>query len=1297
MFSGLFKFFGGEKRRVSKLIAAARVGDTDKVKQLLSKGVDINAAEPESGDTAILAAIDKGEWKTAEYLLTQKPDLNLEDLNGNSPLYLAVSRGDSAVATVKRLLEEGAQVELGPRTGKNAGATPLHISCAAGANLCLEVLLTAGASVAKTLPDGSTPLHSTAIGGDEHTVELLGTAGTSFVALNNAKRTPLHNCGITGNTKVATALLQKGADVDALDDEGATPLLRAAMGSNADMARLLIQNGANVEHVMGTSTSARSALSIAATNGFVDVVRVLIEAGADPRATLGGETTILALTKQAKQHSAAGILMNALKRKKAAEKQLDDPAKQVDAFEEPHQSKPPIHIGDVNKDEPTPKMRASVNELGVVCHSLRYDEHEHGKQLSKVFSKARTEWVKSKNDPSSPHYIRACKLLSEWYFFEYRVRTGFSLSLGLNDDNEIDRVDGVGEIKDASEAVKAAFKETPVLKSFEIIWVDFRSSTSTLPLQDSDSLHQSPEVGAIAFYQIKPNRSLSSPKFLSEFLIGPGKLVAECFAFQIKDSLIETVETDEDGDEYTSSSSTYAGGEIELIINANTGKGFRDQLVKKVREHHSHTSLIGADTPEVKQAMLLGDEIRLRKMLDEGLPVETIVDGQTLLKLALMMAVTSSNWYGHLELSNTLKRSFASKDDYREALKRMVLELIDRGANIDAVEGPASIMTLAEMLEDPVFLQICRERTQSGADSDASSLLVAAEKGNAASLRALVERGARVNKRDPFRGITPLMIACQGAGGEDALPLSGLEMSNQLEAVQYLIDQGARLDAKADNGDTAIGNAVRRGNLDIVKFLLDAGAKAEDALPRSQSLIDLAKERGYVDVLKLLQEHSGKQVDEQGSHGQKESFDESSTEALKSDELALMAAVRDRNHEVVKKLICDGVNLLNPDPEGVPAFLLPSLADDLEMQQTFLAAGVSADLASGTGRVTALMIAAAKGNKSLADVLIDGGAEIDSLMGVGTPFFTHPKGVDFEMSALGCAIDAMHWELASHLLDRGARPLFGAMHTDIALTLAKFAPLSLIEKIHTAGFSIVMDHQFNLLLAPPVEMQLPQMRSKVVFWAAVNPDTAVLPWVLRNDADPLAGNSLRMTPLIVAAAVGHEGLVEDLLLQGADASLEDCDGDTALSLALERGHQETVRVLRKHLADLTFTSGKSLTLHEAAAKGSLPDVLNLLDAGESPNLPDPEGNTPLMLAVMSGRIATIRTLFACGASVRARNKQGQSVWDVAVELNDPRVLVSLREFGAMNPGKKNADERFSKVELSLGRYSHPFKLADRNP
>lgn len=1291
---------GSPEKRNRQLIESSAKGDIEKVRKLLKKKLDIDFVDPESGETALGLAVERLHEDIAADLIKAGANVNAISRAGHSPLLLASNHGDRGLDMLDLLLKAGANPNLATTSGDLKGVVPLWPACSEGSIRAFRRLKDAGASLQAVTGSGNSLMYASAMGGSVEIISTLKDAGIEPHGKQGDGSYPIHVAVIKGHLEAVRFFLAHGAAVDALDAEGATPLLRAALANQADIARVLVQNGANANYVMGVGPSAISPLFVAATRGFVDVVRVLVDAGADPKSTMGGEFTILALTKKANQHSAAGVLMNALKRKKAAEKSSEEPTEQKSPPAEKTRARPAPDHPPVKEKASSAKTRSSVDELGVVCTSLRYDEHEHGKQLARTFAKARGEWIKSKNDPNSAHYAKACKLLGESFAFEFRVRSGFSIGLGLNDDNEVDRIDGVSEIKDPSEAVEAAFNVPPVLKSFEVVWADFRAHSSSLPLQDSDVLHQLPEIGAIAVYQVRPTRAMNSPRVLSDFLAGPGKLVTDCFVFQIKDTLIETVEIDEDGDEHTSSSSAYSGGDVELIVNAFEGKGFREALVQKVHEHHRQPSLIGEDTPEVKRLMLLGDEAGLRRLLDGGLSVETKVDGETLLKLVLMMAVTASNWYEHFELSRPLKQAFSTVGEYRDVLKRMALELLDRGADLNACEGPVSLMTVAEILDDPVILQICRERTQSDAGADALSLLAAAEMGKLASLRALVARGARVNKRDPIRGITPLMIACQGPGGEDAPPLSGEALTQQLESVKFLLEQGARLDARADNGDSAIGNAVRRGHAAIVKFLLDAGAATADALPRGQSLISLAKERGHERVVALLQQPGGQQAAESlvDSNGDSTKAPEAPPPVSpKPEASALVSAVLAGDHELAHSLIVNGVDVLITDEKGIPAFLIPVLADDANMLRTFLKAGVSVDLSSTEGGVTALMVAAAKGSQELVDALLDAGADLDRPMGSGQPFFSHPRGIEFDMSALGCAIDAMHWDLASYMLDRGAKPVFGAMHTDIALTLAKFAPLSVIEKVHAAGFSVVMDHEFKLLLAPPVEMQLPQMRSKVVFWAAVNPDEKVLPWVLAHGGNPMAGNALGMTPLIVAAAVGNNTLVAQLLEQGADPSATDCDGDSALSIAVERGHKATVKLLRQHLAGMSGVADAPETLHQAATQGNVVAVLDQLDAGESPNLADTDGNTPLMLAVQSGSVATLRTLYACGASVRPRNTKGQSVWDIALELNDRRMQVNLREFGAMRADKKDPDERFDALELARGRYAHPFKQRDRNP
>ena len=328
----IFGLFGGAKKRVAEMIAAARSGDTEKLQQLLSNGADIDAPEPESGDTPLLAAIDKSQWAAAELLLKHRPDLSLQDKNGNSPLYLAVSRGDSALPMVNLLLEAGASPDLGPSQGSNAGATPLHIACATGANGCLESLLRHGASSTKQLPNAATPMHTATIGGDQKTIELLHDGGGNVNALNDEKRTPLHNTGITGNATVAAALIRLGAEVNVADKEGCTPLMRAVMNNRTEVAKVLLDNGADPDVIVRTESTLLYPLFAAAMNGFDEMIRILLEKGANAAAKVEGTPSPVDAAKHLGHESAAKLLSAALKRKKASEKEAQGSVKETEAL-----------------------------------------------------------------------------------------------------------------------------------------------------------------------------------------------------------------------------------------------------------------------------------------------------------------------------------------------------------------------------------------------------------------------------------------------------------------------------------------------------------------------------------------------------------------------------------------------------------------------------------------------------------------------------------------------------------------------------------------------------------------------------------------------------------------------------------------------------------------------------------------------------------------------------------------------------------------------------------------------------
>ena len=52
------------------------------------------------------------------------------------------------------------------------------------------------------------------------------------------------------------------------------------------------------------------------------------------------------------------------------------------------------------------------------------------------------------------------------------------------------------------------------------------------------------------------------------------------------------------------------------------------------------------------------------------------------------------------------------------------------------------------------------------------------------------------------------------------------------------------------------------------------------------------------------------------------------------------------------------------------------------------------------------------------------------------------------------------------------------------------------------------------------------------------------------------------TPLMMAAAEGQVEIVNALLEKGADPTLKDKDGDTALSFAVQKGHDEVAEILK---------------------------------------------------------------------------------------------------------------------------------------
>jgi ankyrin repeat protein len=76
--------------------------------------------------------------------------------------------------------------------------------------------------------------------------------------------------------------------------------------------------------------------------------------------------------------------------------------------------------------------------------------------------------------------------------------------------------------------------------------------------------------------------------------------------------------------------------------------------------------------------------------------------------------------------------------------------------------------------------------------------------------------------------------------------------SNRRSIARYLIEKGAKVDARGPGGWTPLHVAASFGDLDIVKILIEHGANPAVRTNDGMTALDLARKRGYVDVVGLL-------------------------------------------------------------------------------------------------------------------------------------------------------------------------------------------------------------------------------------------------------------------------------------------------------------------------------------------------------------------------------------------------------------------------------------------------------------
>ncbi|MFC1604420.1 ankyrin repeat domain-containing protein [Planctomycetota bacterium] len=223
-----------EERATKPLHKAVKDGDTEQVKSLISKGIDLNALNV-SLNTPLCVAVDSGNMEIVKLLVEAGANVNAGSW---SPLYTAVD--NDRVAIAEYLIAHGAD-----KHGDDYWTVLMEAFGESSIEM-VKLLIAKGADIHfKSVElNGWTALHSAVDKGYKEIAELLIQKG---VDVNAGPWTPLHVAARSRNRDIAELLIQNGADVNAKDHKGETPLYTAIRKKDLGVTQLLISKGANLK------------------------------------------------------------------------------------------------------------------------------------------------------------------------------------------------------------------------------------------------------------------------------------------------------------------------------------------------------------------------------------------------------------------------------------------------------------------------------------------------------------------------------------------------------------------------------------------------------------------------------------------------------------------------------------------------------------------------------------------------------------------------------------------------------------------------------------------------------------------------------------------------------------------------------------------------------------------------------------------------------------------------------------------------------------------------------------------
>lgn len=532
-----------------------------------------------------------------------------------------------------------------------------------------------------------------------------------------------------------------------------------------------------------------------------------------------------------------------------------------------------------------------------------------------------------------------------------------------------------------------------------------------------------------------------------------------------------------------------------------------------------------------------------------------------------------------------------------------------------------------------------------------------------------------------YSDITKTLLAAgadvDGIGPQGATPLNIAAQHGRTEVLKTLLGAGANIEATGEGDMRPLHYATVGGYTEAMKALLAAGADCEVPTKEGYRLIHyLAKHRKPEMMKELLAARANVEV------------------ANARGDRPLHCAALHGNTQAVKDLLAAGANVQATNKDNDTALHCAINDGNKETIQLLLAAGADVEAAGQYG------------NRPLHDAVSNDFSVLRRL-GVLVNDGNSPRprtgleskpDVIAELLAAGADIEAENGS--------GDRPIHCATQLGkldiLREVLAARAQVNATTQrgIRPLQFAIRRDsiQHLQVLLAAGAETEIADEHGNTpLHWAVENGTADMVKVLLAARANTRSLNAQGETLVHIAIRNGRTVTLQVLLAAGADREIADKGGNKPLHWAVERGQVDMVEALLAARAKIDSLNGDGETsLHIAVRLGNHRIMQVLLAAGADTEIANQRGNKPLHLAAAeNGRADMVKALLAGRANTESLNRDADTSLHIAVSLGHNQIAQLLLEAGASTKAQNSVGKSVYQVALGGGKAGMFATLRDR--